>query len=72
MESSASENLKMRLFSQYDDHKGNYKPVNDMCFFTYLELGYLTSYNILKTRNQGIVAIKLILSNNACLMFSTQ
>ena len=23
---------KMRLFSQYDDHERNYKPVNDICF----------------------------------------
>ena len=23
---------KVRLFSQYNDHKRNYKPVNDMCF----------------------------------------
>ena len=22
----------MRLFSQYDDHERNYKPVNDICF----------------------------------------
>ena len=31
MESSESDN-KMGLFSQYDNHKRNYKPVNDMCF----------------------------------------
>ena len=37
---------KVRLFSQYNDHKRNYKPVNDM-FFTHFESGYLTSYNIL-------------------------
>ena len=29
---------KMHLFSQYDDHKRNYKPVSDV-FFTYFELG---------------------------------
>ena len=23
---------KMHLFSQYDDHERNYKPVSDMCF----------------------------------------
>ena len=36
----------MHLFSQYDDHEQNYKPMNDV-FFTHFELGYLTSYNIL-------------------------
>ena len=36
----------MHLFSQYDDHERNYKPVSDM-FFTHFELDYLTSYNIL-------------------------
>ena len=40
----------MRLFSQYDNHERNYKPVNNV-FFTHFELGYLTSYNILPEHN---------------------
>ena len=26
---------KLRLFSQYDNHERNYKPVNDMCFHSF-------------------------------------
>ena len=40
---------KIRLFSEYDDHEPNHKPVSDMCFSTHFELGYLTFYNILLT-----------------------
>ena len=48
----------MRLFSQYDDHERNYKPVND-AFFTHFELGYLTSYNILLGVNTLVPLVRV-------------